>query len=46
MIVLEGLDRLRPGREVQVMGENAATPAAGKTAGDAVKAGTQPAKAG
>lgn len=46
MIVLEGLDRLRPGREVQVMGENAAIPAAGKTAGDAVKAGTQPAKAG
>lgn len=50
MIVLEGLDRLRPGREVQVMGENAATPAAGKTAGDAAnvtpKAGMQPAKAG
>lgn len=44
MIVLEGLDRLRPGREVQVMGDNAA--ATGKTAADAAKAGTQPAKAG
>jgi multidrug efflux system membrane fusion protein len=46
MIVLEGLDRLRPGREVQVMGDNAAVPAAGKAAADVRKAGVQPAKAG
>lgn len=46
MIVLEGLDRLRPGREVQVMGDNAAVPVAGKAAADVRKAGAQPAKAG
>jgi len=42
MIVLEGLDRLRPGREVQVLGDNA--PAEGPRADQSPAA--QPAKAG